>query len=74
LRNRNEAYARDSVERLLLDEFTSGSDVETASYSVIAWQASKNGGNADWSPAALKAAKSKAQAVYKDAKARHLLQ
>lgn len=74
LRSRTEAYARDSLERMLLDEFSAGSDVETASYSVIAWQASKNGGNADWSPAALKAAKSKAQAVYKDAKAKHLLQ
>lgn len=74
LRGRSEAYAKDSVERILLDEFNAGSDIETASYSVIAWQASKNGGNADWSPAALKAAKSKAQAVYKDAKARHLLQ
>lgn len=74
LRGRTEAYPRDSMEHMLLNEFLAGSDVTTASYSVITWLAAKNGGNADWTDPALKAAKTKTQAVYKDAKARGLLQ
>lgn len=74
LRGRTEAYPRDSMEHMLLNEFLAGSDVTTASYSVITWLAAKNGNKADWSDAAMKAAKTKTQAVYKDAKARGLLQ
>ncbi len=59
--------------RRLARTFWQAPDVQTASYSIIAWKASQNKGVADWSDAAMKDAKVKAKQVQKEATQGRLL-
>ncbi|MCC6978329.1 MAG: hypothetical protein IT343_08410 [Candidatus Melainabacteria bacterium] len=74
LRKDAEAFPRGSWQEEVYRELRNGSDVETASLSVIAWRAQQGVNPAElWTTASQKDALAKARQVFKDARARGLL-
>lgn len=74
LRNDAEAFPRGSWQEEVYRELRNGSDVETASLSVIAWRAQQGVNPAElWTSASQKDALAKTRQVFKDARARGLL-